>query len=142
MPTHYESLHVTEDAPEEVIRASYRALCLKHHPDTAGDTPQSKRRMQILNDAHDVLSDEFQRASYDRCLREARTPQPPPVLRATTTAASATPVVSRREHHLRRMLPHIGTRGVLGWLCDPRFVLPVLALLWLIIYHVLASRAE
>jgi curved DNA-binding protein CbpA len=142
MRTHYESLHVTEDAPEEVIRASYRALCLKHHPDTAGDTPRSKRRMQIINDAHAVLSDEAQRAAYDLVLRQARNPQPTAAPRAATVPAGAGPLVSRREHHLRRMLPHIGTRGVLGWLCDPRIVLPALAVLWLIIYLVLASRAE
>jgi hypothetical protein len=42
MRTHYEDLHVTEDAPDEVIRAAYRSLSLKHHPDTSGDRPQSK----------------------------------------------------------------------------------------------------
>jgi curved DNA-binding protein CbpA len=142
MSTHYESLHVTEDAPDEVIRASYRALSLKHHPDTAGDRPQSRWKMQRINDAYDVLSDSTKRAAYDLDLRHARQPAPATVASAIPSPASMPLVRSRRERHLQRMLPHIGTRGLLGWLCDARVVLPVIALIWLVIYWVLASRRD
>lgn len=38
--TYYEVLHVSRDAPREIIRGSYRTLMqpLKHHPDLGGDT--------------------------------------------------------------------------------------------------------
>lgn len=142
MSTHYESLHVTEDAPDEVIRASYRALSLKHHPDTAGDRPQSRWKMQRINDAYDVLSDSAKRAAYDRDLRHARNPAPAAVARSVPAAARSPVIRSPREHHLQRALPHIGTRGLIGWLCDARVVLPVLAIIWLVIYWVLATRGD
>ncbi len=142
MSTHYESLHVTEDAPDEVIRASYRALSLKHHPDTAGDRPQSRWKMQRINDAYDVLSDSTKRAAYDRDLRHARQPAPAAIASAAPSIVSMPGSRSRREHHLQRVLPHIATRGLLGWLCDVRVVLPVLTLIWLVIYWVLATRGD
>jgi curved DNA-binding protein CbpA len=146
MRTHYESLHVTEDAPDEVIRASYRALSLKHHPDTAGDHPHSRRRMQEINDAYAVLSDEAQRTRYDQNLRHARNPPPQPAAAPRQNIDAAPPyvppVASRRQRHLQRMLPQIASPGLLGWLCDARIVLPVLAFLWLIIYRVLTRRAD
>lgn len=35
--THHAKLYVTTDAPAEVIRAAYKALALKYHPDRGGD---------------------------------------------------------------------------------------------------------
>ena len=36
-------LCVTQEAPWEVIKASYKALALKHHPDVGGDIEEFKR---------------------------------------------------------------------------------------------------
>jgi hypothetical protein len=38
----YAKLFVTGNAPEEVIRASYRALSMKNHPDKGGDAEVMK----------------------------------------------------------------------------------------------------
>jgi len=35
---HYERLKISRDAPLEVIRAAYRALAAKHHPDRHGQS--------------------------------------------------------------------------------------------------------
>jgi curved DNA-binding protein CbpA len=94
MRTHYEDLHVTEDAPDEVIRAAYRSLSLKHHPDTSGDRPQSKWKMQRINDAYAVLADPGKRADYDAQLRRQRNPGPVPV-----------PVPARTTRVARRLQP-------------------------------------
>lgn len=68
---HYESLKVTPDAPAEVIRAAYRSLSQKHHPDKNIGNDEAARVMSRLNFAYSVLSDEEQRKRYDlQILRE------------------------------------------------------------------------
>ncbi|MCU6499766.1 TonB family protein [Rugamonas sp. A1-17] len=63
--SHYESLNVTRDAPPEVIRAAYRSLSQKHHPDKNSGNHEAARMMARLNAAYSVLSDAEQRELYD-----------------------------------------------------------------------------
>jgi curved DNA-binding protein CbpA len=133
MRTHYENLHITEDAPDEVIRASYRALSLKHHPDTAGDKPQSQWKMQRINDSYAVLSDAQKKAAYDSDLRRQRNPR---------TTAQAKPPQPVRQPVTRQPIPHrrvpIRPAGWLpncvGWLSDARLVLPLMVIIWFIVW--------
>ena len=68
--SHYESLNVTRDAPAEVIRAAYRSLSQRHHPDKNSGNPEAAEMMMRLNTAYDVLSDPEQRLLYDRQMLE------------------------------------------------------------------------
>ena len=88
-PAHYQVLKVAADAPVEVIRAAYRALAARHHPDRCGDDPAAAAQMQRVNEAYRVLSDPALRARYDAVLRRERR------RRATDTAAPP-PVPARR----------------------------------------------
>lgn len=63
--SHYESLNVTRDAPPEVIRAAYRSLSQKHHPDKNSGNDEAAKVMARLNAAYSVLSDADQRELYD-----------------------------------------------------------------------------
>jgi curved DNA-binding protein CbpA len=72
MRTHYENLKVAEDAPGEVIKAAYRKLSKKYHPDTNDGNQESLRVMQTINAAYAVLSDPAQRRDYDAALRRSR----------------------------------------------------------------------
>jgi TonB family protein len=70
---HYECLKVTRDAPAEVIRAAYRSLSQKHHPDKNSGDGEAARVMARLNHAYSVLSDPAQRELYDaQLLHEQR----------------------------------------------------------------------
>ena len=62
-PDYYEILHVQPEAPEAVIRASYRALMqkLKMHPDLGGDAETAAQ----INEAYAVLTDPDRRVAYD-----------------------------------------------------------------------------
>jgi hypothetical protein len=64
--TYYEVLHVSRDAPTEIIRGSYRTLMqqLRHHPDLGGDTSTAA----LINEAYAVLSNAERRAKYDEQL--------------------------------------------------------------------------
>lgn len=65
VPTHYANLRVARNAPPEVIRAAYKALMQKHHPDrNPGDT-DAERIVRLINEAYAVLNDPEQRARHD-----------------------------------------------------------------------------
>jgi curved DNA-binding protein CbpA len=57
----YEVLQVRRGAEPEVIRAAYRALARKNHPDFGGVA----ERMALINEAWAILGDPVRRASYD-----------------------------------------------------------------------------
>ncbi len=63
--THYDNLKVTRDAPPEVIRAAYRTLCHKYHPDKNGGSAKATRTFQLINTAYEVLSDPERRRAHD-----------------------------------------------------------------------------
>jgi hypothetical protein len=48
----FATLHLLPTAPMEVVRAAYKALAMKHHPDLGGDT----QAMQRLNQAYRELA--------------------------------------------------------------------------------------
>jgi len=66
MHTHYDNLKVSRDAPPEVIRAAYKSLSQKYHPDRHADSEQANRIMRLLNVAYEVLSDPVKRAEHDQ----------------------------------------------------------------------------
>lgn len=71
----YRIFQVVPDAEPEVIRAAYRALALKYHPDLSA---AFQERMATINDAWAILRDPASRAAVDRALAEAkRAPTPP-----------------------------------------------------------------
>lgn len=60
----YEILSVAPDAGAEELRAAFRRLSKKVHPDAGG----SDALFAQVKDAYDVLSDPARRAEYDRSL--------------------------------------------------------------------------
>jgi curved DNA-binding protein CbpA len=71
---YYRVLQVQPDAPQAVIKASYKALMreLKMHPDLGGDHWQAS----VINEAYETLKDATRRAAYDRQLFERYTKSP------------------------------------------------------------------
>jgi|GEM_PF-2422267 len=63
--THYDNLKVARDAPPEVIRAAYKTLSQKYHPDRHGNSADAIRIIQIINTAYAVLSDPAKRREHD-----------------------------------------------------------------------------
>lgn len=70
MATHYDLLGLSTDASPDEVRAAYRALARRHHPDTQHDVDaaaadRSRQTMASLNAAWAVLSDPVRRREYD-----------------------------------------------------------------------------
>ncbi|HEX7277769.1 MAG TPA: DnaJ domain-containing protein, partial [Acidimicrobiales bacterium] len=73
MATHYELLGLPPDASQDEVRAAYRALARRHHPDTqydvdAATADRSRQTMAALNAAWAVLGDPARRQAYDASL--------------------------------------------------------------------------
>jgi curved DNA-binding protein CbpA len=66
--THYDNLKVTRNAPQEIIRAAYKTLSQKFHPDRNPGNADAERIMSIINTSHEVLSDPDKRRAYDQWL--------------------------------------------------------------------------
>ncbi len=63
--THYDNLKVARKAPQEVIRAAYKALSQKYHPDKNPGDEKAARIMAILNSAYGTLADPVRRREHD-----------------------------------------------------------------------------
>ena len=85
----YVVLQVNRRAEPEVIRAAYRALARKHHPDFGGGA----REMALINEAWAVLGDPARRAAYDA---EPQAPGETPTQPASPTTANPIDPVDRR----------------------------------------------
>jgi len=90
--THYSALGVPQSASETEIKAAFRTLALKLHPDkNPGDTA-CEERFKAITAAYDTLSDAVERRRYDAELRDAalaavsqaEKPEPPPQESPTT----------------------------------------------------------
>ena len=68
--THYDNLQVSKLATDIVIRAAFRSLSQKHHPDKNLDNVQNAvRAMKIINEAYAVLSNPKLRKEHDEWIK-------------------------------------------------------------------------
>lgn len=61
---YYEILHVSQDAPVEIIRLAYKGLAQKYHPDRYQGN-DANEKMQLINEALEVLTNENKRKDFD-----------------------------------------------------------------------------
>jgi DnaJ-class molecular chaperone len=67
--TYYDILEVSPQAEDIVIRAAYRALAQRYHPDKSSDSKEAAAvRMRSIQEAYEVLSDPVRRVAYDASL--------------------------------------------------------------------------
>lgn len=65
MLDYYQILQVTSNATEKDIKAAYRKLAKKYHPDVIKDDPDGNKKMYEIQEAYGVLGDEEKRKQYD-----------------------------------------------------------------------------
>ncbi|WP_338821491.1 DnaJ domain-containing protein [Bradyrhizobium septentrionale] len=128
----YAVLGVTRDADPEVIRAAYRALAKKYHPDASKDESQDGiSRFRLISDAHTVLSDPKMRSAYDLHLEPQPTPaypsdeQDPVPASAKSRTSPAEPAQRALAEQARNAV------AVVGWFLLGGFVLLLTALMLL-----------
>ena len=103
--THYAILQVTADAHPEVIKAAYRALAAKFHPD-AYPGPDANERMMRINMAYEILSVVERRRTYDAELATLGVPATAFVARSRCPACGLT--VAWMDGRCRICRPELG----------------------------------
>lgn len=63
---YYKILGVGKNATEKEIKAAFRKLARKHHPDVNPDDPRAEERFKEINEAYEVLGDPEKRKKYDQ----------------------------------------------------------------------------
>ncbi|KAF5278038.1 hypothetical protein FQR65_LT15810 [Abscondita terminalis] len=67
MKCHYKVLEIENDVGDAEIKAAYRRLALKWHPDKNLDNVEhAKDQFQLVQQAYEILSDRQERAWYDK----------------------------------------------------------------------------
>lgn len=114
--TYHSVLGVAETATQTEIKAAYRDLLKKIHPDTVSTLSPELRRLaegatKDLTEAYSVLSDARKRRQYDwelglgehrlKSVRPANTPDVP-LCPTSTASTSAVTSDSQRRQHVRR----------------------------------------
>jgi DnaJ-class molecular chaperone len=98
--THYDNLKVTRNAPPEVIRAAYKSLSQKFHPDRNPENPNATRTFQLISQAYEVLSDPLKRRDHDNWIAavEAAAAQDQAAATAATAGSAASASSVRHPH--------------------------------------------
>lgn len=67
MKNYYEILEVNKKTSKEVIEKAYKVLVKKYHPDIHGSQKswEADKKMKDINEAYEVLSNDFLREQYD-----------------------------------------------------------------------------
>lgn len=63
---YYELLEVERSADDATIKAAFRKLAIKFHPDKNGGCKDHEAKFKAINEAYDCLKDPQKRAAYDR----------------------------------------------------------------------------
>jgi len=63
---YYEVLGLSREAAPREIKAAYRRLARRYHPDVNREDPDAEERFKEIGEAYAVLSDPQRRAHYDR----------------------------------------------------------------------------
>ena len=68
--SYYEILEVSQNADKTTIKKAYRKLAKKWHPDKNPGDAEAEVKFKYCNEAYQILSDDQQRAIYDRYGKE------------------------------------------------------------------------
>ena len=66
VPDYYNVLGVDRNATADQIKAAFRKLARKHHPDLNPNDKEANKKFQQINEAYEVLSDPEKRKKYDQ----------------------------------------------------------------------------
>jgi curved DNA-binding protein CbpA len=87
LKNYYDILGIPQNATKEQIKSAYRKLSIKFHPDKNNGEQFFESMFKNINEAHEILSDDWKRTNYDFQLKKY---------------SEAKSDISRREEEIRR----------------------------------------
>ena len=69
MVNYYHVLGLNENATPEEIKSAFKKLAVKYHPDKHPGRPEMEEKFKEINEAHQVLSDPYEKARFDLKLK-------------------------------------------------------------------------
>ncbi|WP_420577414.1 J domain-containing protein [Ekhidna sp.] len=69
MTNYYHVLGLSENASPAEIKAAFKRLAVKYHPDKHPGRPEMEEKFKEINVAHQILSDEYEKARFDLKLK-------------------------------------------------------------------------
>ena len=104
---HYDVLEVSHKASPEVIKAAYKSLMQRYHPDKNPENNDAAARAALITHAYDVLSDAIQRVAYDINISPA--PETRVDTRARGRSRTRTPTDRSTDSHTKgsRAYPYV-----------------------------------
>jgi curved DNA-binding protein CbpA len=124
----YCILGIAPDAGEEAIRAAYRSLARRYHPDAGPGS--SSEKFREVTEAYETLADPARRLSYDRSLERSSSiilpagPEIEPMIQAEFEPETepmivrAEPLSGHRPPLNLRPYPYSMHEDLLRWLLD------------------------
>ncbi|KAK1245986.1 hypothetical protein MKX07_005055, partial [Trichoderma sp. CBMAI-0711] len=108
---YYKFLGILQAAGTDAIRASYRKLALKYHPDRNPNNPQATAQFQLLETAYSTLFDPERRRVYDLQYESIKqysasdtgTNPPPPQADSNNPDQSCEQKIERLEAAIRQL---------------------------------------
>lgn len=106
---YYEILEVSRNSSDEIIKAAYRTMCKKYHPDTFTDPRAvAEERIRKINEAYQVLGHPADKRRYDALYDQrrktvARLSSASPRREAPKGGHSAGNSRGKRDKHTRRI---------------------------------------
>ncbi|MDD4912917.1 MAG: DnaJ domain-containing protein [Sideroxydans sp.] len=92
---YYELLEVSANASPEVIKAAYKSLMQRNHPDKNPNNIEAEERSILLTKAFEILSDKTKRSAYDLELQQLL--QPAFQTQASNSTVASTPQYGKRK---------------------------------------------
>lgn len=107
--THYDNLMVARNASPEVIRAAYKSLSQKYHPDRHGGDARAAQIMSIINASYEVLSDPARRRQHDEWIaQQEAVERPAPQPSRNPEATAHRNQAPNRPNAALGLLKHVG----------------------------------
>lgn len=110
---HYDNLKVSRNAPTEVIRAAYKALAQKYHPDRNSSNVNASKNMAIINESYNVLSDPIKRKEHDSWIVEQESVNAKKNANNENSNTSKAPETTSDSEYFIKIILHVARYWVL-----------------------------
>ncbi len=80
MVNYYRILELADFAPREAVKAAFKRLAFRYHPDRNPNDAEAEAMFKNINEAHRLLNDPNKKYRYDELLRTGASPAKPPIV--------------------------------------------------------------